>query len=145
MRANELWNRAEDFKEFKGKKKTKQNIAGGLMAIYPVVNSKVSQTFFTLQWMNPWSEVYHWLKCMNGGKRWSWGAIMRDRCRKRALRVFCSVANCSVWLVYPRGYSAFTAAIREDFAYFCPSASAQDILSSNIHILRMFSLAIAGG
>lgn len=56
----------EDFKKFEGK--TKQNIAGGLMAIYPVVNSKVSQTFFTLQWMNPWSEglplaeMYEWWK-----------------------------------------------------------------------------------
>lgn len=105
MRANELWKRAERFQRVRRKNKTKLNLAGGPVAIYPVVNSMVSQTVFALQWVNPWSEAHCWLKCMNGGKGWSWGAIMRDRCRKRALRVFCSVANCSVWLVYPRGYS----------------------------------------
>lgn len=40
----------KDFKEFEGKKgRKKKHIAGGLIAIYPVVNSMVSQAGIALQ------------------------------------------------------------------------------------------------
>ena len=125
-------------------KKEKKNFAGGLIAIYPVVNSMVSQDGIALRWMSPWAEVYCWLKCMNGAKGWSW-VIRRDRCRKRALILLQGGKSQRVMGLSRRMLLAFTAAFREDFAYFCPSASAQDRLSSNIHILRMFSQAMAGG
>lgn len=111
---------------------------------FPVVNSMVSQAGIALRWMSPWAEVYCWLKCMNGAKGWSW-VIRRDRCRKRALILLQGGKSQRVMGLSRRRLLAFTAAFREDFAYFCPSASAQDCLSSNIHILRMFSQAVAGG